>query len=173
MKKYERWVTGCLFFFTALLISACRMTIVVPSPTVAPDKVISPDSMTPSGSITQIPQMPQALLTATPFFDLNITGTVYELVGKERRGIKGAHLAYICTVPRAFSAISGTDGQYQLFVPASYARGLPPSDHNMDVTASGYKKVKIHCVMDDPFRPMCDFELTPILTPSETGTPFN
>jgi hypothetical protein len=139
-----------------------------PTPTHTPTATATP-TLTRTRTVT-----PTA--TEGPPGDLWVTGYVYDVATGPTTGISGAAVAVLMCVPRAFEAHSGSDGFYELLVPADYLNQC--TDVTLLAAAAGYQSfVEGVNVADLRAQPQRDFPmvslqaLTPTTVPTDTTTP--
>lgn len=117
------------------------------------------------------PLPPSVTPTATPR-SLTLTGLVYQAAGGPSAPIPGARVAVTVCVPRTFSALTDTAGQYNLFVPAEYLAAC--SKVSLSVLANGYQPIVERVDVGELVaQPQRDFALhvgPPTFTPTPTAT---
>ena len=77
--------------------------------------IIASPTATATATVTTTPT-----LTATPPGNLTLSGRVYDVVIGPTQPISGAIVSVTSCFPRTFSATSGAEGLYSLFMPAEY-----------------------------------------------------
>jgi hypothetical protein len=142
-----------------------------------PEDAAPTPTTTPTPTATQTPaptSTPTATPTATvgPPGDLWMTGHVYDAATGPTPGISGAAVAALMCVPRSFETHSGSDGYYELLLPADYLNQC--TNVNLLAVAAGYQSlIQLVTVADLRAQPQRDFPLVALqaLTPTATPTP--
>lgn len=126
--------------------------------------------LTQDGTPTPPPE--QTTPTATPALDITLTGRVYDAAIGPAQGIADANVAVTSCFPRAFAAVTGSDGRYTLFLPGSY---FTCSEVSITVSAAGYQTVQQTVttaeLRQQPTRDFALVALTPTTTPTSTPSP--
>lgn len=131
-----------------------RRIVTIPRalPTFTPAPPVTPTTM-PTATPTSTP-------TATPEGDLTLTGLVYNAGWGRDAPIGGASVWATMCVPRTFTAMTGPDGRYSLFIPGPYLQNCPAI--SLSAWAPGFAKVELEATVNalraDPVQ---DFGLLP------------
>jgi hypothetical protein len=142
------------------------------TPTSEPTKTatVTPTA-TQAATATATPRA-SATPTVTPPVDLVLTGLVYDAAVGSEQPIAEAVVSVDMCVPRAFQAVSGQDGRYNLLLPADY---LNVCTHvTLQGWATGYQSVtEAIAVAGLQAQPVRDIGLYPTgwSSPTPTGLP--
>ncbi len=113
------------------------------------------------------PWTPTPTPTGTPGGDLTVTGFVYDASSK--RPIVGATVSAQMCVPRAYSALTGTDGRYSLLIPGPELNAC--AEITINALAPGYGAEGRRTMVAELRRnPEADFGLVPLPAISVTTT---
>ena len=110
-----------------------------PTPTATSTSTYAPtDTPTHTPTVTPTPSPTGTPTpTATPPGDVTLSGLVYDAANGTQHPIPDAIVAVAVCVPRSFSATAGSDGRYELFLPAAYLYGC--EQVTLSVQARGYR----------------------------------
>jgi hypothetical protein len=147
-----------------------------PTETVAPTETPTPtETLTPTQTRTPT-QSPTITLTRTPAGDLVLVGRVYNAAIGPTSPIPGAVVSVETCLPRTFQAVSGPDGEYDIFLPGQYLSACVWI--TLHGWATGYHSYsQVIAVADLRMTPVRDIPLyliesyTPTATRVTTATP--
>ncbi len=148
MRVHRAVIVGLLAIVASLLFVALALGQPLPGAQAAPG--VPPVTLTPS--VTPTP-------TATPpSGDITLTGQVTD--AWTGQGLAHAIVSVASCFPRAYSATTGPDGRYSLFLPGDYFTcGTAP----LRVEAAGYLPfTQTFSTSELRSRPTRDFALTPL-----------
>lgn len=142
----------------------------VPTPTPTSTETPTP---TPTSTPTPTPTLTRTVTptpTEGPPGDLWLTGHVCNAAVGPTPGIAGAAVSVVMCMPRFFETHTGSDGYYELLLPAQYANQC--ANVILVAAAAGYQSlVQSVAVADLRAQPQRDFALVAIATPTPTSTP--
>ena len=141
-----------------------------PTPTPTSSATATP-TLTPTETPTTTADATQTLTpTELPPGDLTVHGLVYDAVAGPAHPIGGAVVSVSFCVPRTLQTTSGTDGHYELVLPADYLNQC--DEVELRGWAAGYRSrseaIRVAALRAEPER---DIALWPLGVPTYTPTP--